>query len=163
MYSVIFFFFESCWTYFLTKRRNMAEGVWEQGAEEDTCNYLRRRKVAVSWRKLDNAGLMKNVIRVIKSRKMWWAKHMARVTVDKCLLEFGRESWIKRLFIVMLECNIYRFTYKWLCAHCICACPKWYEDFLSQVSEVVLFTDKLYLYSERTEHIQCRFWNAAHL
>ena len=32
----------------------MAEGVQELGVEEDNCNYLRGRKVAVSWRKLDN-------------------------------------------------------------------------------------------------------------
>jgi hypothetical protein len=34
---------------------NMAEGVREQGAEEDTCSYLRGRKVEVDWRKLENA------------------------------------------------------------------------------------------------------------
>jgi hypothetical protein len=33
----------------------MAEGVREQGTEDDICNYLRGRKVAVSWRKLDDA------------------------------------------------------------------------------------------------------------
>jgi hypothetical protein len=32
----------------------MVEDVQELGVEEDICNYLRGRKVAVSWRKLDN-------------------------------------------------------------------------------------------------------------
>jgi hypothetical protein len=54
-----------------------------------------RDETAGGWRKLYNEELHKlysspNVIRMIKSRRMTWARHVARMRVEEeCVLDFG--------------------------------------------------------------------------
>jgi hypothetical protein len=46
------------------------------------------------WRKLlHNLFSSPNVIQVIKLKRISWARHVARVTDQKCLWTFGRKFW----------------------------------------------------------------------
>jgi hypothetical protein len=50
-----------------------------------------------SWRKLNNYELYSrhsspNIVRVIKSRRMRWAVHVARMGGERCLQGFGLEA-----------------------------------------------------------------------
>jgi hypothetical protein len=65
-----------------TKGGTYAEDVWEQGAEEDI--GPKRDEVTGGWRKLHNEELRNlyssiSIIRIIKSRRMRWAGHVARM------------------------------------------------------------------------------------
>jgi hypothetical protein len=56
-----------------------------------------KREEARSWRKLHNDELHSlysppNIVRVIKSRRMRWAGHVARMGRGRCLRGFGREA-----------------------------------------------------------------------
>jgi hypothetical protein len=56
-----------------------------------------KREEDGSWRKLHNDELHNlysspNIVRVIKSRKMRWAGHVARMRGERCLQVFGWES-----------------------------------------------------------------------
>jgi hypothetical protein len=78
----------------------------------------RREEVKGSWRKLHNEELHKlhssrNVIRVIKSKKIRWAKQVARITGDKCIKNLVGKPKGKRPFgqrRCTLEDNIIMFS-----------------------------------------------------
>jgi len=55
-----------------------------------------RDEVTKEWRKLHNEAhndlyYLPNIIRVIKTRRMRWAGHVARVGEERCLQGFGGE------------------------------------------------------------------------
>ena len=58
----------------------------------------KRDELRLEWRKLHNDELnvlftAPNIVRIIKSRKMGWAVHAARMGVEeKCLQDFGEET-----------------------------------------------------------------------
>ena len=62
--------------------------------------YVRptRDEITEEWRKLHNAELndlysSPNIVRVIKSRRMRWAGHVARMgEVERCIKGFGGET-----------------------------------------------------------------------
>jgi hypothetical protein len=65
---------------FLIKGGTQTEGVWEQGAEEDI--WTEEEWVTGEWRRLHNKELhdlysSPSIIRIIKSRMMRWAGHVA--------------------------------------------------------------------------------------
>jgi hypothetical protein len=52
--------------------------------------------ITEEWRKLHNEELnylytLPNIVRVVKSRRMRWAGHVARVGGDRCPQSFGGE------------------------------------------------------------------------
>jgi hypothetical protein len=54
-------------------------------------------EVTVEWRRLDNEGLndlysSPNIIRVIKSKRMRWAGHVAHEGKERCIQDFGRKT-----------------------------------------------------------------------
>jgi hypothetical protein len=56
-----------------------------------------KRQEDISWRKLHNDELHNlysspNIVRVIKSRRMRWAGHVARMGEERCLQGFGWEA-----------------------------------------------------------------------
>jgi hypothetical protein len=74
------------------------EGVWKQGAEEN----IWTQDVAGGWKKLNNEELHNlyaspNIARVIKSRKMRWAWHVASIW-EKWIQNFVRETWREESF-----------------------------------------------------------------
>ena len=57
----------------------------------------KRDEVTGEWRKLYNEELNNlysspNIVRVIKSRRMRWAGHVARMGGDRCVQGFGGET-----------------------------------------------------------------------
>jgi hypothetical protein len=57
----------------------------------------KRDEVIGEWRKLHNEELndlysSTNIIRVIKSRRVRWAGHVARMGEEKCLHDFGGDT-----------------------------------------------------------------------
>jgi hypothetical protein len=54
----------------------------------------KRYKVTGEWRKLQNEDFnvrytLLNIVRVIKSRRMWGAEHIARMGEKRCIQGFG--------------------------------------------------------------------------
>jgi len=54
--------------------------------------------VGKKGRKLHNGELhdlhpWPNIIMVIKSRRMWWARHVARMGKWECMQNFNRKTW----------------------------------------------------------------------
>jgi len=71
-----------------------------------------KREEDGSWRKLHNDELhdlysSPNIVRVIKSRRMRWTGHVARVGRGKVFVEFrlgclkGRDHWIWKFIVVI--------------------------------------------------------------
>jgi hypothetical protein len=57
----------------------------------------KRDELTEEWRKLHNEELndmytSPNTVRVIKSRRMRWAKHVARMGRERCVQGFGGET-----------------------------------------------------------------------
>ena len=57
----------------------------------------KRDEVTGEWRKLHNEELrdlytLPNIVQVVKSRRMRWAGHVARMVGDRCAQGFGRET-----------------------------------------------------------------------
>ena len=57
----------------------------------------KRDEVTGEWKKLHNEGLndlfcSPNIVRGIKSRRMRWAGHVARIGAKRCLQDFGGET-----------------------------------------------------------------------
>jgi hypothetical protein len=57
----------------------------------------KRNKARGEWTRLHNEELndlysSPNIIRVIKSRRMRWAGHIARRVEERCIQDFGRET-----------------------------------------------------------------------
>jgi hypothetical protein len=64
---------------------------------EENIWYLRREEVTEGWIKLRNEGLhnlysLPNIIRVAKSGRMEWSRHVARVKGDECMQNVSFES-----------------------------------------------------------------------
>jgi hypothetical protein len=83
-----------CETWFLTLREEHRLRVFEN-------RVLRKIFVPIkeedgSWRKLQNDELHSLyspiIVRVIKSRRMRWARHVARMGSERCLRGFGWEA-----------------------------------------------------------------------
>jgi hypothetical protein len=75
------------------------ECVLEQGAEEDICP--KRDEVTGGWRKLQNEELRDlysspSVSRIIKSRRIRWAGHVARMGKRKIRIGYWWESQRKK-------------------------------------------------------------------
>jgi hypothetical protein len=56
----------------------------------------KREEVTREWRKLHNEELndlycSPNIVRVLKSRRMRWAGHVARMREERCIQSFGGE------------------------------------------------------------------------
>ena len=76
-----------------------AEGVWEQGVEENI--WTRRDEVTGEWKRLNNEELndfysSPNIVRVIKSRRMRWVGHVARMGEERgCIGSWwgNRREW----------------------------------------------------------------------
>jgi len=80
--------------------------LWEEGKLKVFENMVLRRifgprrdEVTGEWRRLHNEELndlycSPNIVRVIKSRRMRWAGHVARV---------GEERWVYRVLVGKLE------------------------------------------------------------
>jgi len=71
--------------------RNIGRGYLRIGAEEKF--EPKREEVAVKWRKLHNEELTavyfsSNVVQVIKSRRMRWVRHVARMGEGRVYAEF---------------------------------------------------------------------------
>jgi len=65
---------------------NEAESVWEYSVKENI--WPRRDEVTGEWRRLHNEELndlysSPNIVRVIKSRRMRWAGHVARMGEER--------------------------------------------------------------------------------
>jgi hypothetical protein len=63
------------------KRGTQAKGVWEQGAEENIWTEGRMDRKTGGLKGLHNQELhnlcsLPSIIRIIKTRKMWWARHV---------------------------------------------------------------------------------------
>jgi len=63
----------------------------------------RREGVTGEWRKLHNEEIndqycSHRIVKVIKSRRMRWAEHVARMRKEKCIKGLGGKSWGKKFF-----------------------------------------------------------------
>jgi len=61
----------------------------------------KKEEVAGGWRRLHNTKLRNlyaspNIIRVHKSRRTRWVRHVARMRHDKCIQNFGWKTDVKR-------------------------------------------------------------------
>jgi hypothetical protein len=74
-------FFYGCETWSLTLREEHRLGVFENGVLKETFGP-KRDEATGKWRKIHNEELhdlsSPNIVRVIKSRRMSWGKHVAR-------------------------------------------------------------------------------------
>ena len=85
-----------CETWSLTLRKERRLRVFENRVLSRIFGP-KRNEVTGEWRKLHNEELndlycSPNIIRVIKSRRMRWAGHVARTGEEKCLQGFGGDT-----------------------------------------------------------------------
>jgi hypothetical protein len=71
--------------------------MWEERRLKGFKNTVLRDEVTAQWRKIHNKVLCDlysspNVIRVIKSSTMRWARHVARMEEEKFMQGFDRET-----------------------------------------------------------------------
>ena len=85
-----------CETWSLTLREERRLWVFENRVLRGIFGP-KRDEVTGEWRKLHNEELndlfcSPNIVRVIKSRRMRWAGHVARMEEERCIKGFGGES-----------------------------------------------------------------------